>query len=45
MYEIIWSNFYNKHIIRVCDSISTVNVLFIGTLDQCQAKLRNYISH
>ena len=45
MYEIIWSNFYNKHIIRVCDSISTVNVLFVGTLDQCQAKLKNYISH
>ena len=44
MFEIIWSNFYNKHIIRAC-SMSTVPALFIGTIDECQAKLKNYISH
>jgi hypothetical protein len=44
MYEIIWSMFENKHIIRaVCPS--TVRALFIGTYDECQAKLKNYISH
>jgi hypothetical protein len=45
MYEIIWSNFENKHIIRTLCSFSVVPALFIGTHDECQAKLKNYISH
>jgi len=45
MYEIIWSNFENKHIIRTVRCFSKVPALFIGTHDECQAKLKNYTPH
>ena len=42
MYEIIFSIFENKHIIRSCDILSTVKPLFIGTLEECNSKLSNF---
>lgn len=45
MFEIIWSVFYNKHIVRAVVAQSHVSPLFIGTLDECNAKLQNYTSH
>jgi hypothetical protein len=45
MYEIIWSYSYDKHIIRECGSMSRVPAKFIGTLEECQAKLSRFISH
>jgi len=45
MFEIIWSVFYNKHIVRASVAYSQIDPLFIGTLDECNAKLQNYTSH
>jgi len=43
MYEIIFSIFENKHIVRPC-ILSTVKPLFIGTLEECNSKLLNFRS-
>ena len=39
MHEIIFSIFYNDYIIRESLILSTIKPLFIGTYDECTAKL------
>ena len=35
MYEVIFSKFNNRYIVRLIDIISTINPLYIGTEYEC----------
>lgn len=41
MYEVIWSVFYDRYIVRSTENFSTVNPLFLGSEDQCNAWVKN----
>ena len=41
MFEVIWSVFANKYILRTGAPVGRVTPNFIGTQDECIAHLRN----
>ena len=45
MFEIIFSYSQNKYIIRVYSIDSTIDPVFIGSLDECEKRLQKCIPH
>ena len=42
MYEVIWSCFYSRHIVRPIKAWSIVESIFIGTQAECETYLKGY---